>query len=252
MHKLLDLLKANKGRGAPLAMERKGNDVTIEVYDAIVTNDSDVEWYGGGCSAQSFGRNLRSLSADDRLSIRVNSPGGDVFGGVAMAQAMRECAASITLHIDGYAASAASFLVAAASDSVIAPGGMVMIHKAWTLGFGNSDDFMRTAALLEKIDTEIAGGYMARAGGDVEDWLALMALETWFTGEEAVAAGLVSRVAERPAAAAQTIFDMSVYANAPPVVAAVEPEPQPEQEAPGVADIERRRRLARAFAPRAA
>jgi len=222
MRKLHNLFAANRGRGAPLALVRAGAEVTIEVYDVIVASEADAQWLGG-CPADMFCRELRSLTAADTAHIRVNSPGGDVFAGVAMAQAVRECAATVIVHVDGYAASAASLIVAAAGDSVIAPGAMVMIHKAWTLAYGNADDLMETAGRLEKIDGEIAATYQAKAGGTTEDWLAAMAAETWYTGAEAVDAGLVNRIAET-AAKPRNSFDLSIYAKAPAPAPADEPE----------------------------
>jgi len=248
MRKLFNLFAANKGRGAPLAMTRNGSEVTVEVYDAIVSSEADAAWFGG-VSADLFCRDLRSLTAADTLHIRVNSPGGDVFAGVAMAQAIRETPAQVTVHVDGYAASAASLLVAAADRSVIAPGAMVMIHKAWTIGLGNADDFIATAGLLEKIDGEIAASYQARAGGEASDWLTAMAAETWYTGREAVDAGLVTELATN-AAKPRNSFDMSVYDRAPKVEPVIEPVADPvienTTEAEATAEIERRRRIARA------
>jgi ATP-dependent Clp protease, protease subunit len=246
MRKLHNLFAANRGRGAPLALVRNGADVTIEVYDVIVSSEADAQWLGG-CPADVFCRELRSLTAGDTAHIRVNSPGGDVFAGVAMAQAVRECAATVIVHVDGYAASAASLIVAAAPDSVIAPAAMVMIHKAWTIALGNADDLMETASLLDKVDGELAATYQAKAGGTAEEWLAAMAAETWYTGSEAVEAGLVTRVAET-AARPKNSFDLGVYARAPKAAEA-EPESEDTDAAAALAvaaDIERRKRVASA------
>lgn len=246
MRPLLNLLTANKAASRPLAMERNGNEITIEVIGTISSTDDEAYWWGGA-SAQQFARDLRGAKEGETVHIRINSPGGDVFGGVAMAQAIRECKAQVVVHVDGYAASAASLLVAAAPDSVIAPAGMVMIHKAWTIGIGNSDDFMATAALLEKIDGELAATYQAKAGGDLDEWAAAMRAETWYTGSEAVEAGLVNRVAEGAGGSRQARFDLSAYQRPPT-------PPEPEAEPPAndnaaaeAADLDRRRRVAAAL-----
>jgi ATP-dependent protease ClpP protease subunit len=216
MRPLFNLLARNKGRALPLALERAGNEVTIEVVGTLLSTDDEAYWWGG-VSAQGFARELRSLTDADTLHVRLNSPGGDVFAGVAMAQAIRECRASVIVHIDGRAASAASVVAAAAPRSIIAPGGMVMIHNAWTIAVGNKRDMRQTGDLLAKVDDEIAAAYLARAGGGLEDWQAAMDAETWYTGAEAVAAGLVDEVASAaPAnAAAKAVFDLSAFANAP-------------------------------------
>ena len=264
MNKLPKLFLANKGRGAPLAMSRDGSEVTVELYDTLVSSEVDVDWLGG-VSAERFVQIMRSVSATDTVHVRINSPGGDYFAGVAMAQAIRECKAKVIAHVDGYAASAASNVLIAAPESVIAPGAMVMIHKAWMIEQGNSDDFMASAALLEKVDGLQAAQLTARAGGDEETWLAALAAETWYSGPEAVTAGLVTRLAtdDAPvgAKALSRLFDLSAYDNAPARAA------EAEEEAPAIAakaeetneaedndndndtpEIERRRRLALALA----
>lgn len=250
MRKLLNLYAANKGRGTPLNVAASGDEITIEVYDIIVSSQAEADWFGG-VAADGFCREMRGAKAGQTVHIRVNSPGGDVFAGIAMAQAIRECAGSVVVHVDGYAASAASLLVAAADESVIAPAAMVMIHQAWTIAMGNADDFIEASALLEKIDGQLAATYQAKAGGTPEEWLAKMAAETWFTGEEAVAVGLVTSVAAT-AAKVKNAFDLSVYSHAPaaavevaPVAAAPAPETAPNTDA---IEIERRRQLVRSYA----
>jgi ATP-dependent Clp protease protease subunit len=242
----MSLYSANRGKGAAMAVDVSGREATVEVYDMIVASQADVDWYGGGVAADTFARTLRGLDVDT-VHLRINSPGGDVFAGVAMAQAIRETRAKVIAHVDGYAASAASLITVAADEAVIAPGGMVMIHKAWTIALGNADDMMATAGLLEKIDADLVAAYVAKAGGEADEWLAAMAAETWYRADEAVAAGLVDSVAVaadkmKPEASAR--FDLSAYVNAP--------QPDTEIEALDVADagdvgatdeIERRKRL---------
>lgn len=221
------LFAANRGKGSPLAVAVTGNEATVEIYDFIVTSSADVDWYGGGVAADAFARELRGLDVET-IHLRINSPGGDVFGGVAMAQAIREQKAKVIAHVDGYAASIASLLTVVADEGVIAPGGMVMIHKAWTIGLGNADDMRATADVLQKIDSDLAEQYAAKAGA--ADWLAAMAAETWYRADEAVAAGLVDSVAMgavKTKASARATFDLSAYARgpAPTPASPVDPEP---------------------------
>ena len=223
MRQLHRLIQANRGRGA---FRAEGN--RLVVYDVIVASDSDAAWLGG-ISAEAFARELRAMAGD--VELRINSPGGDVFAARAMAQAMREHQGKITAYVDGVAASAASLLAVSASETVMAPGSMMMIHEAWTIALGNKGDFLATAALLEKIDASIVETYQAKAGGDPAEWAALMAAETWYTAAEAVQAGLADRVAEDKPAAAQAAWDLGVYDNAPAgqvQAQAQAPEPAPE------------------------
>ena len=249
MRQLHRLIQANRGRGA---FRAEGN--RLVVYDVIVASDSDAAWMGG-ISAETFARELRAMAGD--VELRINSPGGDVFAARAMAQAMREHPGKITAYVDGVAASAASLLAVSASETVMAPGAMMMIHEAWTIALGNKGDFLATAALLEKIDASIVETYQAKAGGDPAEWAALMAAETWYTAAEAVEAGLADRLAQDKPAAAQAAWDLGVYDNAPAgqgqaqaPASVQEPEPIPapapepvRAEADPQSEIEHRRRL---------
>jgi ATP-dependent protease ClpP protease subunit len=156
--KLLNLLASNAKRGS-----FRAEDNTIYLYDVIVASDADAEWFGG-VSAEAFVKALAGMTGD--VALHINSPGGDVFAGVAMAQAIRAYDGKITAHVDGLAASAASAVAVACDDSIMAPGSMMMIHNAWTIALGDRHDFMDTAALLEKIDGDLAKAYAKRAGGE--------------------------------------------------------------------------------------
>ena len=158
---LLNLYRANARRGQ---FSAQGN--TLFVYDVIVGSDADAEWFGG-VSPEAFTKALRAMIGP--VSVRINSPGGDVFAGRAMAQAMREYPDEITAHVDGVAASAASLLAVTPARCIMAPGSMLMIHQAWTIGLGNAGDFRATAELLAKIDVTIADDYAAKSGRPAED-----------------------------------------------------------------------------------
>jgi ATP-dependent Clp protease protease subunit len=243
---LMALCYSNKGKGE---FRAEGN--TLFVYDVIVSSAEDAAWFGGA-DAETFNKTLAAMTGD--VVVRLNTPGGDVFAGVAMANAIRSYSGKVTVQVDGYAASAGSLLVAAADEAEIAPGGMVMIHKAWTIAMGNADDFISTASLLEQIDAGIVAAYAAKAG-DAVDWPAAMAAETWYSADEAVAVGLVDRIAagKDKEKMQSRAFDLSAYAKAPkaePVedaaqeIAAATETPPPAAEV-GSDEIERRRQIAR-------
>ncbi|BEV02209.1 head maturation protease, ClpP-related [Novosphingobium olei] len=225
-NKLLNLLAANARRGEFRA-EAGDAGATIYLYDVIVSSKADAEWFGG-VDAETFVQSLRGMQGD--VSVRINCPGGDVFAARAMAQAIRDYPGQVTVYVDGYAASAATFLVAVADHVAVAQGGMIMVHKAWTIAMGNADDFRASAELLGKIDGTIADTYAAAAGRrgiDPADFTALMAAETWLTGEEAIALGLADEVAGDPGPNASARWDLSAYSNAP-VAPMVQREPNPE------------------------
>jgi len=160
------------------------DEQALYVYGTI----GDFGW-GDGITAKDFATALNQATAAT-LRLHINSPGGDVFEGVAMAQAIREYKGTIVAQVDGLAASAATQLTTAAKRTEMAPGSMLMVHRAWTVVAGNTEDLLAQAAVLEKIDGQIAKAYADRSGATVEQAAAWMQAETWFTESEAVAAGL--------------------------------------------------------------
>ena len=214
MNPFMRMQLANKGKGDGIRADAS----TIWIYDVIAGDSEEASWFGG-ISPDQFIKALSQTTGP--VTLRINSPGGSVFGAQAMVSAMRAHPAPITARVDSLAASAASVIATEAATLEIVQGGMLMVHKAWGMAVGNEADMRDTADLLSKIDRQIAATYARRAEGDVEEWLATMAAETWFDAAEAVAAGLADRVIDenlqRPAAR----WDLSAYAAAPVIEAVV-------------------------------
>lgn len=208
MNPLLKLLAKNKGKGQPIKAKTEGEEATLYVYDVIVSDE-----YWGGVGAESFVKALNKLDAPT-IHLRINSPGGDVFAARAMVQAIKDHSSKIVAHVDGMAASAATFLVIAADESVINEGGMFMIHNAWTIAAGNAKDFISTADLLSKIDESLVRDYAAKTNIGEEEVRQWMDAETYFIGQEAVEAGFVSAIAEA-APKNKIAWDLSAYKHAP-------------------------------------
>jgi ATP-dependent Clp protease protease subunit len=235
---LIRLLADN--RTAPRAFGVKAasaDEATIYLYDVIVSDALTAE-YWGGTAPEPFAKELAALTAAT-IHLRINSPGGDVFAARAMQAAMRDHPSTIIAHIDGYAASAASIVAMAADEVRIAEGGMLMIHNSWTIAYGNADDLLATAALLEKVDGTIVADYAKKSGKATDEIRQWMDAETWFAGQEAVDCGLCDAIegapVEEDGAAAKAEWNLSVYAHAPkrdaaaakPVSTESEPEPDP-------------------------
>lgn len=238
MQPMFKLLAQNRNKGFFRA-EASAKETTVYLYDAIVATDEDAAFWGG-VSAETVVKTLRGITTPT-IRLRVNSPGGDVFAARAIEQAMRDSNATIIAHIDGYAASAASFLVMAADKILIAKGAFMMIHKAWTMAVGNADDMLAAASLLEKIDSTQVNSYAARSGGDPAVIAQWMTEETWFTADEAISAKLADSLAEDAPKNAST-WNMSAYSKAP---AAFEDVPPAAKDDTTVTDnLRRRLRLA--------
>lgn len=130
-----------------------------------------------------------------QIAVHLNSPGGDYFDGVAIANALSSHAARVTIHVDGLAASAASVIAMSGDEIVMHPGSQMMIHDALTRTTGNATELRQTAELLDSVSQGIAELYAARAGGEAGEWRTAMRAETWYSPAAAVEAGLADRVA---------------------------------------------------------
>lgn len=187
------------------AMKREQADVPedkrswFRIENAAITNAAaEIYLYDEigmwGVSAADFVNALRQV-ASPRINLHVNSPGGDVFDGVAIYNALRNHPSRVVGYVDGLAASAASFIIQAAAEVICEPSGTLMIHNAQGIAMGDSTAMRELADLLDKLSGTIADIYTARAGGTQAEWLSRMAAVSWYNATEAVAAGLVDRVA---------------------------------------------------------
>lgn len=207
MHKkLLQLLRDNATKGgSPLKVENAAESATIYLYDVIDP------YFGIG--AEDFNRELSALKGKP-VNLRINSPGGDVFDARAMATVIAQHG-DVTAHIDGLAASAATYVALAAKSVHMAEGSFFMIHNAWTLGYGNKSDFAELINLLDKLDQTIINDYARKTGKPADEITAWMNAETWFTAQEALDHGFVDSVAD--AKKVENKWNLSAYANAPKV-----------------------------------
>ena len=161
------------------------DEATVYLYDAI-----DPYW---GIDAGEFVKALSEITANT-IHLRINSPGGSVFDAEAIQTALQQHKARVVAHIDGMAASAATYVALAADEVEMSDGAMFMIHNAWTFAFGNASELVDTAALLEKIDANILRDYQSKTGASAEQIKQWMDAETWFTAQEALTNGFVDRI----------------------------------------------------------
>lgn len=156
-------------------------------------------WFDEGIGASDVAALLRE-AGQGPINVRLNSPGGDVFDGVAIHSLLARHPGTVTVYVDGLAASAASFIMLAGDRIVSARNAFVMIHDAMTGTYGNGGTHRESADLLDKVSENIADMYAERAGEDVEYWRNLMTEKgedgTWYTGQEALEAGLVDELTE--------------------------------------------------------
>jgi ATP-dependent protease ClpP protease subunit len=160
------------------------------IYDEI-----GFSWFDEGVTAAGFAKDLAALKGK-RLTLRVNSPGGDVFDGLAIKNLIANHPAHVTARVDALAASIASVIIQGADEVIVEPHAQIMIHDASGVSFGNADEMREMADLLDMISDNIAQVYADAAGGTSGDWRKVMKGEKWYTGDEAVTAGLADRVGD--------------------------------------------------------
>lgn len=180
----------------------KGDVTEVFLYDVIDT------WWG--VSADTFVRDLQAIKTPN-ITLRVNSPGGDVFDGWAIYQGLKQHPANVTVQIDGLAASSASVVAMAGDRIVMGKPSDMMIHDPWSMMVGPAAVMRQEADLLDKLGGQIAEVYADKTGGSAADFRDLMLAETWLTEQEAVDLGLADEVLGKPSAA-KDAYDTSIFA----------------------------------------
>lgn len=153
-----------------------------------------------GVTANEFAQELRDIKAGV-INLHLNSPGGDVFAGIAIFNSLQSHPSQIHGKVDGLAASIASVIAMACDDLQIAKNAQMMIHDPSGFTIGNADDHREMADLLDASSDIIAEVYADKAGGTTAEWRSAMKATTWYRGSEAVEAGLADGVYEPKAKA---------------------------------------------------
>lgn len=186
---------------------------------AIVEVFGDIGAFG--ISAKQFAMDLKALGDVSHIDLRVNSPGGDVFEGIAIYNMLRNHPARVEGSVMGLAASMGS-VVLMASDTINMPANaMIMIHKPWGIQGGDADAMLRYATLLDKVEVSMVHAYVTKTGKTAEEVHALLDAETWMSGAEALALGFADSITEPlQAFAALKSHRMKDYVNMPESVKA--------------------------------
>lgn len=166
----------------------------LRIYDDIAY---------GAVTAASVADQLDALSNVTQLDVRISSPGGSVFDGIAIHNAIARHPAHTTVYIDGLAGSAASFIAMAGDEIVINRYAKMMIHDASGITIGNAADMGAAMSVLDMLSQTIAQVYADRTGGTADAWRKAMLAETWYSAQAAVDAGLADRIDTTAQRAAQ-------------------------------------------------
>ena len=183
---------------------KEGSEITeIRIYDVI-------GW--PFIEAEDFLQALDEIKTDN-VNLRINSPGGDVFDGTAIYNAIKVHPATFSASIEGLAASMASIIPLAADTISIADNAWYMIHNPWTFMLGDYHDLRKEADLLERMAGVMANTYAQKTGEKSDKIIGWMDDETWFTGEDAVKNGFADSVTETGGKAAK--FNAAIFNNTP-------------------------------------
>jgi ATP-dependent protease ClpP protease subunit len=207
------------------------NDVSeIWLYDEIGKT-----WYGEGVGAKEFLAEINAIKSP-KIDMHINSPGGEVFEGAAIYNAVKRHPATVTTYVDGIAASIASVIALAGDKVVMAENALFMMHNPSGFCMGGSEDMRKTADILDKVCGTMIGAYTAKSGKDDAEIKGMLDAETWMDAEEARAAGFCDEVGDS--------MDMAACAKFIPVMSKMGFKHAPQnfnakKETPSVKDIER-------------
>ncbi len=222
--------------------EKDTKRTTLHIYDVI-----GADLFFGGVDVNELVHEIEALDDDAELDVRINSPGGAAWDGLTLANAIMRHPGKTTTHVDGLAASAASLIALAGDDVVISKYGQMMLHNArGGLYSATAEELIDAGKTLQKLNGSMAEFYADRAGGESTEWARAMKRETWYSAEEAKAAGLATEIDESgkreevEAAAAASIAKASAMFKYPGRQAAPSPsarvedgstDPAPKEEA---------------------
>lgn len=161
------------------------SEAEIYIYDEIGY------W---GVTAKQFVKDLQGLGDVKNIKLHINSPGGDVFDGIAIYNALKNHGAAITVYIDGLAASMASIIAMVGNPVIMPENTMLMIHKPWGFAGGDANDMRDYADLLDKVETVLIPAYAQKTGMDPAKIAEMLEDETWLDGNECLALGFADQV----------------------------------------------------------
>lgn len=190
------------------AKDEINTDTSELILDGVIASES---WWDDEVTPKMFRDELSKHSG--AITVRINSPGGDVWAGVSIYNALLEHQGNVTVKIDGIAASIASLIAMAGDDIVMLPGSMMMVHQPWTIAMGNSDEIAQVVEMLEKTCESMIPIYAARTGQSEEKVLELLKAETWMTAEDAVALGFATEAVQAKTSVSDSIKNALAYAS---------------------------------------
>lgn len=176
------------------ALEKKEQTADLYIFGDI----SEFPWREKDRDAYSIVKDLQALEATE-LNVHINSYGGDVSEGLAIYNTLKNSPAKVTTYCDGFACSAASVIFMAGDERIMNSASLLMIHNAWSYGYGNANEFRKQAEDLDKITQASINAYMAHVNLTEKELKEKMDAESWITAQEALEDGFATRILEEDA-----------------------------------------------------
>ena len=210
--------------------------------DAEIGNRTATTWWGRTIGPETVTDFLAEAQPGERVKIEINSPGGLIVPGLAMANSIKNSKAHVVAHVTGLAASMASVIMCACDEIQLEEGAFVMMHNPWSWAEGDADDLRHEAGVLDTMKAAIMAFYRGKFGEKTEEEISgIMDAETWMTGTDALRAGLKCVVipATVQAAACATRHHFAHMPEAAARFLAVKDEPPPaEPKGEGAEEVE--------------
>lgn len=183
------------------AKAESGNELILE---GVIASES---WWDDDVTPKMFREQLGQHPG--AVTVRINSPGGDVSAGVSIYNMLNEHDGEVTVKVDGMAASIASLIAMAGDKIIMLPGAMMMVHLPWTFAAGNSEDMSQVVEMLEKTGESMVPIYAARTGLSEDRINELLKAETWMTAQDAVDLGFADEAVEAKTSLAESMAKIS-------------------------------------------
>jgi len=156
---------------------------------------AEESWYDDEVTPQLFKDELMSGTGD--VTVWINSPGGDCVAAAQIYNMLVEYPGSVTVKIDGIAASAASVIAMAGARVLMSPVSMLMIHNPMTVAFGDTGEMQKAIEMLSSVKDSIINAYEIKTGLSRTKLSHLMDAETWMDANKAIELGFADEIMKR-------------------------------------------------------
>lgn len=213
-------------------IEAKAESTDVYIYD-------EISWIG--ISAEQFVKEINMIKSP-LINLHLNTPGGNVFDGVTIANALKQHPAKVTTYIDGIAASIGSIIALSGDTIKMADNGFIMIHNPFMVAVGDSEELRQAADVLDKIKGNLIKAYVNRTGKSEQQVIDWLDAETWFTAEEALDNGFIDEIIG--GSKTNNSYDMTIFDNPPEALLRIQKEDEDAEQKYGTETMKMKLELA--------